>query len=196
MDDGPQLQTERLLLRRWRDEDLAALARMNADPLVMEHFPAPLSREESANMLRRLELSFRRHGIGFWAVEVRDGEPLIGFVGLSPVDPALAFAPAVEIGWRLTKEHWGLGLAHEAATAALEYGFRSLELEKIVSYTTAGNQLSRRLMERLGMSHDPTADFIHPQIDPADPIAPHVVYRLSADRWALKARDREAGGGP
>src|ERR1700709_710191 len=104
---------------------------MNADPLGMEDFPAPLSDAESADQLRRLELSFRRHGIGFWAVEIRDGEPLIGFVGLSPVDPTLSFAPAVEIGWRLAKEHWGLGLAHEAANASLEYGFRSLGLDEI-----------------------------------------------------------------
>lgn len=183
MTDGPQLQTERLLLRRWREEDLPGLARINADPLVMEHFPAPLSDAESADQLRRLELSFRRHAIGFWAVEIRGGEPLIGFVGLSPVDPTLAFAPAVEIGWRLAREHWGLGLAHEAASASLEYGFCSLGLEEIVSYTTTRNKRSRRLMVRLGMSHDPSADFLHPQLDPADSIAPHVLYRLSAGTW-------------
>jgi RimJ/RimL family protein N-acetyltransferase len=186
VNDEPQLQTQRLLLRRWREGDLPALARMNADPLVMEHFPAPLSEAESADQLRRLELSFRRHGIGFWAVDIKGGEPLIGFVGLSPVDPTLPFAPATEIGWRLARKHWGIGLAYEAACASLEYGFRSLELQEIVSFTTVENSRSRRLMERLGMTYDSTADFLHPQLDPADPIAPHVLYRLSVGCWEAK----------
>lgn len=205
MNDGPSLQTERLLLRRWRESDLPALASMNADPQVMEHFPATLTEEESAEQLRRLELSFRRHKIGFWAVEIKDGEPLIGFVGLSPVDPGFPFAPAVEIGWRLAREHWGLGLAHEAAGAALEYGFDRLELREIVSFTTVENGRSRRLMERLGMSHDRGADFLHPQLDPQDPLAPHVLYRLSAEAWEtdvgasrrlLTAPGAGAGDGP
>jgi ribosomal-protein-alanine N-acetyltransferase len=176
----PTLRTERLLLRRWRADDLEPLTRLCADPLVMEHFPAPLSAEESVDLLQRLELSFQRHGFGFWAVEVLGEGHLIGFVGLSPVEGSLSFAPAVEIGWRLAREYWGLGLAFEAARVALRFGFEELAQREIVAYTAARNARSRRLMERLGMTHDATEDFNHPQIDVGDPLAPHVLYRITA----------------
>jgi RimJ/RimL family protein N-acetyltransferase len=155
----------------------------------MEHFPAPLSAAESADLLRRLELSFNRHGFGFWALEAVGEGSLIGFVGLSPVERSLPFAPAVEIGWRLALEHWGQGLALEAAQAALRYGFQTLGQGEIVAYTAARNARSRRLMERLGMTHDALEDFSHPQIDAGDPLAPHVLYRITAPA-------QDGGGAP
>jgi RimJ/RimL family protein N-acetyltransferase len=185
--DAPILRTERLLLRRWCAKDLDPLTQLCADPLVMEHFPAPLSAEQADDLLQRLELSFQRHGFGFWAVEVTGEGPLIGFVGLNPVDSSLSFAPAVEIGWRLGREYWGLGLAFEAAQVALRYGFEELAQHEIVAYTAARNTRSRRLMERLGMTHDATEEFNHPQIDVGDPLAPHVLYRITAP--ALGAGD-------
>ena len=120
---GPALETERLLLRRWRAADLDALAAMNADPEVMEHFPETLSRAEAALLLARLQAGFERDGYGFWAVELRDGAALAGFVGISPVPDDIPLAPAVEVGWRLGREHWGKGIAHEGAQAAIGYGF-------------------------------------------------------------------------
>ena len=177
--DGPQLRTERLLLRRWQAGDLEPLAAMSADPEVMEHFPATLSRTEAALLIARLEAGFARDGFGFWAVERRDDGALAGFVGLSPVPEDIPFAPAVEIGWRLAREQWGRGIAREAAVAALEYGFTTLGLEEIVAYTAEGNARSRRLMERLGMREDAAAAFEHPRVAAGSPLEAHVVYRLT-----------------
>ena len=145
----------------------------------MEHFPATLSRTEAALLLARLEAGFERDGYGFWAVEVRGESPLAGFVGLSPVPEDIPFAPGVEVGWRLGREHWGRGIAHEAAAAALDYGFGTLHLDEIVAYTAVGNSRSRRLMERLGMSYDAAGDFDHPRVSSDSPLARHVVYRLA-----------------
>ena len=148
----------------------------------MEHFPARYSRAETALAIARLEAGFERDGYGFWAVELRAGGALAGFVGLSPVPEDIPFAPAVEAGWRLAREYWGQGLAYEAAEAALEFGFTTLGLREIVAYTAARNTRSRRLMERLGMRHDAGADFDHPRVVAGDPLVRHVLYRRSAPR--------------
>lgn len=174
----PEIETARLLLRRWRASDLERLAAINADPEVMEHFPAALSRTEAALLLARLEAGFERDGFGFWAVELRADATLAGFVGLSTVPADIPCGPAVEVGWRLAREQWGLGIAHEAAQASLRYGFEMLGLDEIVAYTAEGNVRSRRLMERLGMSRDTAADFDHPRIEPGSALERHVVYRL------------------
>jgi RimJ/RimL family protein N-acetyltransferase len=176
--DGPQLQTARLLLRRWRERDLEPFAQLNADPEVMEHFPATLSRGQSDELVARIERGFERDGFGFWAVELREERSLAGFVGLGFVRDRMPFAPAVEIGWRLGREHWGKGIASEAALAARDHGFQTAGLVQIVAYTTARNERSRRVMTRIGMHHDPSGDFVHPAIDAADPTAPHVLYRV------------------
>jgi ribosomal-protein-alanine N-acetyltransferase len=179
---GPELHTARLLLRRWLAADLEPFAAINADPEVMEHFPAVHSRTESALAIARLEAGFERDGYGFWAVELRASGKLAGFVGISPVPEDIPFAPAVEAGWRLAREHWGRGIAHEAAEAALEFGFQTIGLQEIVAYTAARNTRSRRLMERLGMRHDAGADFDHPRVLAGHPLGPHVVYRLRSPR--------------
>jgi RimJ/RimL family protein N-acetyltransferase len=186
---GPRLTTERLLLRRWLARDRQPFAAMNVDPEVMAHFPAPLSRAESAAMIERTEACFERRGYGLWAIEIPGEAPFIGFTGLSPVDIPVAFAPAVEIGWRLARPFWGRGLATEAAAAAIEFGFRERGLREIVSFTAVDNRRSRRVMERLGMRRDARDDFDHPLLDEADRLRPHVLYRLDAARW----RDAAAG---
>jgi ribosomal-protein-alanine N-acetyltransferase len=148
----------------------------------MEHFPATYSRAESALAVARLEAGFERDGYGFWAVELRATGKLAGFVGLSPVPEDLPFAPGVEAGWRLAREHWGQGIAREAAAATLEFGFETLGLHEIVAYTAPGNTRSRRLMERLGMRHDTGADFEHPRLPAGHPLERHVLYRLTSGR--------------
>jgi RimJ/RimL family protein N-acetyltransferase len=183
VDGGPQLRTERLLLRRWLARDRAAFAAMNADAEVMEHFPATLSGAASDAMIARTEACFERHGYGLWAVELRGEEPFIGFVGLAPVDIPVAFAPAVEIGWRLARPFWGRGFATEAAAAVMRFGFEERGLLEIVSFTATGNERSRDVMERLGMRRDAEEDFDHPLLMEADPLCRHVLYRLSAPRW-------------
>jgi len=179
---GPELQTRRLLLRRWRAEDLEPCTAMNADPEVMEHFPAPLSESETVDFIARMELSFEDRGYGLWALEMPGERALIGCVGLLAVASDLPFAPAVELGWRLSRAHWGRGYATEAASAAIAFAFDDLCISRLVAYTSARNSRSRRLMERLGMSHDPRKDFIHPRLPAGHPLAPHVLYQLGARR--------------
>jgi RimJ/RimL family protein N-acetyltransferase len=175
------VRTDRLLLRRWREDDVEPFARMNADPGVMEHFPSLLTREQSAAMVERIERHLDAEGFGLWAVEVPAVAPFIGFVGLQRVPFAAHFTPAVEVGWRLDPAHWGHGYATEAALACLDLGFGPLGLEEIVSMTTPGNVRSWRVMERIGMHRDPADDFDHPRIAEGHPIRRHVVYRLRAD---------------
>jgi len=175
------VRTDRLLLRRWREDDVEPFARMNADPVVMEHFPSLLTREQSAAMVERIERHLDAEGFGLWAVEVPAVAPFIGFVGLQRVPFEAHFTPAVEVGWRLDPAHWGHGYATEAALACLDLGFGPLGLEEIVSMTTPGNARSWRVMERIGMHRDPADDFDHPRIAEGHPIRRHVVYRLRAD---------------
>jgi RimJ/RimL family protein N-acetyltransferase len=179
---GPQLKTERLWLRRWRPGDLGPLAAMNADPEVMEHFPATLSRAQSAAMIERFEASFESHGYGLWAVEAPGRAGLIGFVGLSRIELEVPFAPAVEVGWRLARAFWGEGLATEAARASLAFGFAEIGLPEIVSFTSERNVRSRAVMERLQMRRDHAEDFDHPLLPVGDPLRRHVLYRVEAPR--------------
>ncbi len=176
------MRTERLLLRDWRADDLEPCAAMNADPEVMEHFPAPLSRAQSASFITRMQASMKDRGYGLWAVEMPGEAAFIGCVGLLAVDDDMAFAPAVEVGWRLARAHWGRGLACEAAAAALAFAFQDLALPALVAYTAERNMRSRRLMEGLGMRRDPAEDFSHPGLPAGDPLAPHVLYRIDAPR--------------
>ena len=175
-----QLRTQRLLLRPWRAEDREPFAAMNADPTVMEYFPATLSRDKSDALAERIDSDIQRLGYGFWAAEIPGEAAFIGFVGIVAANSDMPFAPAIEIGWRLAKEHWGRGVASEGARAAADFGFEELGLEQIVALTAAGNARSRRVMDRLGMRRDPAEDFLYPTLAVDDPIAPHVLYRVTA----------------
>jgi RimJ/RimL family protein N-acetyltransferase len=173
-----ELRTERLLLRRWRDTDLEPFARLNADPEVMRYYPAPLTQAESDALARRARTEISERGWGLWALEVVGGEAFIGFVGLAEPRFAAHFTPAVEVGWRLVRSHWGQGYATEAAREVIQFGFGELDLDEIVSFTSVINDRSRKVMERLGMRRDPGDDFEHPSV-PAGPLRAHVLYRLS-----------------
>ena len=172
------LTTDRLMLRRWRDDDREPFAALNADPVVMELFPSTLTRSESDGLIDRIEKHFDQHGFGLWAVGVVDGASFIGFVGVSVVPFDAHFTPAVEVGWRLAREHWGRGYATEGARAALALAFGDVGLAEVVSFTAVANRRSRAVMERLGMTHDPADDFDHPRLAPDSPILRHVLYRL------------------
>jgi RimJ/RimL family protein N-acetyltransferase len=151
---------------------------MNADPRVMEYFPVLLSREASDALAERIEAHFDRHGYGLWAVEIVDVAPFAGFVGLAIPSFQAPFMPAVEIGWRLAAEHWGRGYATEAARAVLSFGFEQAGLPEIVSFTVPANVRSRRVMERIGMTHDPSDDFDHPALPEWHSFRRHVLYRI------------------
>jgi RimJ/RimL family protein N-acetyltransferase len=176
----PRLKTERLLLRPWRAEDREPFAAINADAAVMQHFPSTLARGQSDALAERIDGELRRNGYGLWAVEIPREASFIGFVGLQETDAELPFARTTEIGWRLGRSYWGRGLASEAARAALAYGFDELAREEIVAYTAKRNARSRRVMERLGMHHSPSDDFMHPQLAAGHRLAAHVLYRLEA----------------
>jgi ribosomal-protein-alanine N-acetyltransferase len=176
-DPPRQLRTERLLLRRWTDADRAPFAALNADPEVVEFLPGPLTRAESDAFVDRIEATFDELGYGLWAVELGDGT-FAGYVGLWPATFEAPFTPAVEVGWRLARAAWGQGVASEAARAAVADGFARLDLEEIVSFTTAANGRSRAVMERIGMARDEAADFDHPSLPEDHPLRPHVLYRL------------------
>jgi ribosomal-protein-alanine N-acetyltransferase len=176
----PALRTERLVMRRWRDEDREPFAKMNADPRVMEHFPGLMSRAESDRLVDLIVAHFDEHGYGLWAVEVPGAVQFAGFVGLNVTLFDAPFTPAVEVGWRLAAGHWGHGYATEAAREALHYGFDEVGLDEIVSFTVPANVRSRRVMDKLGMTRDPDGDFDHPSLV-GQPLARHVLYRLRRD---------------
>ena len=177
-----EIRTKRLLLRRWREDDRVPFATLNADPIVMEHFPAPLDRAASDALIERIESDFDRLGFGIWAVEVPGVASFVGFVGLSEPTFDAHFTPAVEVGWRLARAYWGRGYATEAATAALAIGCDDLGLDEIVSFTVPANVRSRRVMERIGMSHDPRDDFDHPRFAPGHRCCRHELYRILPGR--------------
>jgi RimJ/RimL family protein N-acetyltransferase len=190
------LRTPRLSLRRWRESDLEPFAVMNADPEVMRWFPATLDRAASDAMVERIEASHDARGFGLWAVEVLESErgaaDFVGFVGLAVPrfePPFDATDPCVEVGWRLARDWWGLGIASEAAEASLRVGFDDAGLTEIVSFTVPPNLASQAVMQRLGMRYGGV--FTHPLAGPGDRWAPHVVYRLTVDEW----RARTEGSG-
>ena len=149
---------------------------MNADPEVMRLFVAPYSRAQSDAMVDNAERQFEERGYGLWAVEIPGEAPFIGDVGLW----AHPYFPTPEIGWRLDKAYWHRGYATEAARAAIADGFDRIGLTEIISFTSPLNVASIRVMERLGMTHDPADDFDHPNVPEGHPLRRHVLYRLRA----------------
>jgi RimJ/RimL family protein N-acetyltransferase len=173
------LTTDRLLLRRWRDADCEPFAALNADPEVMKHFPAALSRAQSDEMIERISGGFDRYGFGLWALELAATGEFIGFTGLSVPRFEAPFMPAVEVGWRLARMAWGYGYASEAARRALRVGFDVYDLAEVVSFTTGANLRSLAVMRRIEMTHDPADDFDHPMLDEGHPMRRHVLYRIT-----------------
>lgn len=179
----PALSSGRICLRHWSDKDREAFAAMNSDARVMEFLPSYLGRAESDAMVDRIEEHFSEHGFGLWAIEVPDVAHFIGFTGLAVARFSAPFTPCVEVGWRLAFEYWGHGYATEAARLALGYGYGTLGLSEVVSFTAATNQRSRSVMERLGMRRDPAEDFDHPALPDGHPLRRHVLYRLGSDSY-------------
>lgn len=173
------IQTTRLRLRPWREEDKVPFRELNADPRVMAFFPSTLSGSQSDALADRCQALIAQRGWGFWALECGATQAFIGFAGLHAQPDALPFSPCVEIGWRMAHDCWGRGYASEAAMAALRFGFDSLGLKEIVAFTAVGNLRSRAVMERIGMHVDATG-FGHPAVPPDHPLHRHCLYRISA----------------
>ena len=170
------LETERLLLRAWKEEDAEPYYQMNQDPRVIECLPNSLSREEVKKFIADQNDCFLKNRYAFWAVEEKTSGVMIGFCGFMAAKEPLP-ASAIEIGWRLASEYWGHGYATEAAKAVLDYGWSTLALEEVFACTVIENDSSRRVMEKIGMQHDPKGDFE----DPKHPLPQHVLYRMEKD---------------
>jgi RimJ/RimL family protein N-acetyltransferase len=182
----PEVRTARLVLRGWQPDDRAPFAALNADPTVVEYLIGALDRRASDELAARIEADWAEHGYGLWAVEVPGEAPFVGYVGLNRADFDAPFTPAVEVGWRLAAAAWGHGYATEGGEAALAFGFDQLAMSEIVSFTARGNRRSRRVMERLGLRHDPGDDFEHPRVAEGSPLRAHVLYRLDRAGWAAR----------
>ncbi|MCA6264417.1 GNAT family N-acetyltransferase [Phenylobacterium sp.] len=171
------IETARLVLRPWRDEDRAAFAAINADPRVHGWLGGPISPEATNAMVDRINAAMAANGFSFWAAEHRVDGRLAGMIGLSRVAAGdLPVGPCVEIGWRLHPDFWGLGLASEGAKAALDWGFGPGSLAEIIAFTAQTNLASQAVMRRIGMTPDPSRDFDHPRLAQDHPLRRHVVW--------------------
>ncbi|HUF56350.1 MAG TPA: GNAT family N-acetyltransferase [Thermohalobaculum sp.] len=188
-DPRDPIETRRLLLRPFRDGDATAFYRLNSDPEVMRYMPAPLTREESDDLLERLIERSQAGDITFRAVVLKAGH-FLGIAGLNRPRFEAPFMPCIEVGWRLMAAAWGRGYATEAARAAVAHGFENLGLREIVAFAPPANERSIAVMERLGMHRDPANDFEHPRFPEGHPLRPHVLYRITRAEWD-EAREPE-----
>jgi len=150
----------------------------------MEFFPDCLTREESDQLIENIESHFDNRGFGLFATELKAENKLVGFIGLHVASFQAHFTPCVEIGWRIAAPYWGKGLATEGSREVIRYAFEWLRLENLVSFTVPENVPSRRLMEKLGMTHNPVDDFDHPRLPPGHRLRRHVLYRLKNPAFA------------
>jgi len=170
------LKTDRLILRPWTSTDLASLYKLCSDEAVMAHFPSTLSEEETANFLQRLIDHYAQHGYTYFAVERKDTNKVIGFIGLAYQTYDSPCTPAVDIGWRLVPSAWGNGYATEGAKACLTFAFKELQLEKVVAVCTHSNTGSEKVMKRIGMKKG--GSFKHPKLDAYPELQPCLWYTI------------------
>jgi [ribosomal protein S5]-alanine N-acetyltransferase len=177
------IETQRLGLRNWSEADRMPFTQMNGDPEVMQFFPKTLSPRESLESLHRIHLHFEKNKFGLLVVEHKESGQFMGFTGFQIPGFESFFTPAVEIGWRFKKQYWGQGFATEAARACLDYGFETLKLKKIVSFTATQNKASENLMKRIGMRF--VASFDHPLIERSAPLCRHVLYQIQGPATSI-----------
>lgn len=185
MTHSPTLETERLILRQWRDSDFEPFARLSSDPEVMKYYPDILNKKSSDIFVKRCQSLINKYGWGFWAVELKSNNKFIGFVGLHNPETELPFSPCTEIGWRLAKPYWGYGYATEAAKASLNYAFEKLNLSEVVSFTTPANVKSISVMKKLNMINT-FSNFNHPNIADGHALQAHVLYKITNKNWHTK----------
>ena len=177
-----ELETERLLLRKWKNSDLMPFAELNADSKVMEFLPKKLTQKESNDLASKLIELMQKRGWGIWALEIKEKNSFIGFVGLHEPTYDFHFTPCVEVAWRLSKESWSKGYATEAAKKCLAFAFGTLNIKEIYSFTSTVNLKSEAVMKRLGMKnlHE---NFEHPAFPENHKLSEHVLYKITKDDW-------------
>jgi len=177
-----ELETKRLILRQWKESDLPLFAKMNADSIVMEYYPSTLSENENNAMAVKIKGLISERSWGVWAVEEKDNDEFVGFVGLHKPTYDLPVTPCVEVDWRLGKEYWGRGYATEAGNESLRFAFEELKLKEVYSFASVSNARSWSVMERLNMV-DTENNFDHPIIPEGHPLREHVLYKITACQW-------------
>ncbi len=173
------IETNRLVLRTWKDEDAEAFFRINQDPKVIEYLMGSLTMEQVLEFMQKCNRGFEEKRFCLFAVELKSSHEMIGFIGLSEPSWESHFTPCVEIGWRLGSQYWGQGYATEGALAVLDYGFNVIGLNEIVSFCVSGNLRSISVMKKIGMKRDLADDFLHPKISANHPLSRHVLYRIN-----------------
>ncbi|GAC1040693.1 GNAT family N-acetyltransferase [Rhizobium sp. No.120] len=182
-------ETERLIIRNWREEDRDLAYEINSDETIMEFFPFRRNRAEADAFFDRVQSMIAETGLGLYVLELKESREAIGYCGLMRTDHLEPFVPAgtIEIGWRLVARHWGKGLVTEAARALLAYSFKTLGLNQIVSFAVHNNVRSTAVMERIGMHRIEGGDFDHPNVPDTHPhLQRHVLYRLTAAEWRAR----------
>lgn len=172
------ITTERLGLREWTNADFIPFAEMNKDSDIMEYFPSVLTSDETAAMIKRINLHFKKHGFGLFALEKLTAKEFIGFTGFMIPSFKSFFTPCIEIGWRIKKSEWNKGYATEAAKACLQYGFETLHFKTVYSFTSRINLRSEKVMKHIGMIKE--GEFDHPAININHPLCRHVLYKIEA----------------
>ena len=169
--------SERLGFRNWKIDDLEEFSRINSDKHVMEHFPSPLTKTETAEFIDRLIAHFEAHGYNYFATEERSTGRLIGFIGLAYQTYESEFTPATDIGWRLSKSAWGKGFATEGAKRILEFAFEDLGIESLISTCTRNNSKSEHVMKKIGMTKK--AEFKHPRLSNYPHLEDCLIYEIN-----------------
>lgn len=178
-----RLETSRLVLRGWREEDVGPFHALCNDPEVMRYLGPLQNREMITAAVGRMQGFQSDPGYCFWAIERVEDGAFLGFCGLKPGPEHTPLHGHVEIGWRLSRAAWGRGYAREAAAASLDWGFANLPDQAIMAMTVLGNTRSWGLMERLGMKREAGLDFDHPALAEGDPLRPHIVYSITRTGW-------------
>ena len=176
------IETDRLILRNWWDDDIQPFAALNQDPEVMAYFPAPYTYDQTAGFVSVIRKMIGERGWGFWAVEWKRSGDFVGMVGLNEVPFDVPISQTLEVGWRLQRNYWGRGVATEAAVASLRYAFDELDAPEVAAFTAVTNQRSRRVMERLGMIEQPDG-FDHVRVPEGNPLRPHVLYVIQPTQF-------------
>lgn len=170
------IETDRLILRPWREEDILPFSEINRDREVMEYLPKCLSSEETGQFYNRIVAEHNVYGYGLYAAETKSEGNFIGYVGFHHFDFDVDFAPGVEIGWRLAREYWGQGYATEAAKSCIDYARKNQLFDEVWSFTAICNHRSERVMQKIGMERHGT--FSHPALPEGHRLKAHILYRL------------------